>query len=499
MHPTVINTSHSLAKNGMVHIDVTISMDAFCPSPRVSVLLSTSDGNNRIIPLPVKNYSNNILTAAGKIDLSHVFFNEQISNKLNVQFLFSDGIELFYLNPNKDFQLTIGKKNPFLHFIKSNPKEKMRIIASLIFSAISLPYRLKPVQKNKVTFLSNRSDYPTGNMSVVIKQLKKDSNLEIIVLCKKGGLKKSLPSFFKFVKHYYTSKVVFVDDYYHFISYVKKKKENNLIQMWHACGAFKTFGFSRLARNDSHLQQSSPNHRQYDHVLVSSKGVIPCYAEGFGVSIEKVIPTGSPRCDILKDKNYCSSFKNSFYKEHPNFKNKKILLFAPTFRGGGHGNCYYPTERFEADKILEALGDEYVIAVKMHPYLSERPYCSQKNSKRILDFSDNYDVNDLLLITDVLITDYSSVIFEASILNIPMLFFAFDLKEYCSERDFYFDYKSFVPGKIVYDTHNIIGAIYNNDLCHDLVKPFSARFFDDTAGKATDNVINFTKELLKKH
>mgnify|MGYP000404729558 CR=1 FL=1 len=220
------------------------------------------------------------------------------------------------------------------------------MIVTALMSAMFLPYRKMKVQPNKVTFLSNRSDRLTGNIKSVFFEMTKLNNVDITVLCKKGGLKANLPNLFKFFKLYATSSVVFVDDYYHFLSYLKKKDDVKLIQLWHACGAFKTFGFSRLGR-DSYLRQSSPNHRQYDYVIVSSNEVIPYYAEGFGVSMDKVIALGSPRCDVLEDENYKKRFKKRFYKENPEFKGKKILLFAPTFRGGGMGNCFYPIEKFE--------------------------------------------------------------------------------------------------------------------------------------------------------
>lgn len=86
------------------------------------------------------------------------------------------------------------------------------------------------------------------------------------------------------------------------------------------------------------------------------------------------------------------------------------------------GNCFYPIEKFEVDKIFDKISDDWVIAVKMHPYLSERPTCSAKYKDRLIDLTSKYDVNDLLFVSDLLITDYSSVIFEASIVNVPMLF-----------------------------------------------------------------------------
>ena len=368
------------------------------------------------------------------------------------------------------------------------------MIVTALMSAMFLPYRKMKVQPNKVTFLSNRSDRLTGNIKSVFFEMTKLNNVDITVLCKKGGLKANLPNLFKFFKLYATSSVVFVDDYYHFLSYLKKKDDVKLIQLWHACGAFKTFGFSRLGR-DSYLRQSSPNHRQYDYVIVSSNEVIPYYAEGFGVSMDKVIALGSPRCDVLEDEKKKKRFKKRFYKENPEFKGKKILLFAPTFRGGGMGNCFYPIEKFEVDKIFDKISDDWVIAVKMHPYLSERPTCSAKYKDRLIDLTSKYDVNDLLFVSDLLITDYSSVIFEASIVNVPMLFFAFDLNEYSRDRDFYCNFASFVPGKIVLNTDEMTDSINNEDYNQELVKPFRQRYLALKQAKPQRMLLNLQRSF----
>ena len=77
-------------------------------------------------------------------------------------------------------------------------------------------------------------------------------------------------------------------------------------------------------------------------------------------------------------------------------------------------------------------------------------------SDRVLDLSEKEPVNDLLLVADLLITDYSSVIFEAVILEIPVLFYAFDLEEYIQKRDFYFDFESMVPGPVEKDMYGLI-------------------------------------------
>ena len=490
-----INIVNLNVTNNYVELTAELEGDRELYYPRISACFY-GENDNRILPMDLKSCNKNKAIAIGIFDTPFLFYNDRKSQNVRVNFLFSDGNgESIIVKPEKELIIPIKKKNILSHFFSSSKRERSKMIVTALMSALFLPYRKMKVQPNKVTFLSNRSDRLTGNIKSVFFEMTKLNNVDITVLCKKGGLKENLPNLFKFFKLYATSSVVFVDDYYHFLSYLKKKDDVKLIQLWHACGAFKTFGFSRLGR-DSYLRQSSPNHRQYDYVIVSSNEVIPYYAEGFGVSMDKVIALGSPRCDVLEDENYKKRFKKRFYKENPEFKGKKILLFAPTFRGGGMGNCFYPIEKFEVDKIFDKISDDWVIAVKMHPYLSERPTCSAKYKDRLIDLTSKYDVNDLLFVSDLLITDYSSVIFEASLLNIPMMFYAFDLYDYIASRDFYYDFEGFVPGKIVFSENELINAINKKDFESEKVDGFKNKFFDDLDGKSSERVTDLILENL---
>lgn len=497
MDNCVLKIEELRVKHGFAFFNVTIISDETLKAPRLSAVFYCGD-QDRIIPLKITSKSDKKFSASGEIELAYIFCNKTQQKKAEVKFLFSGGTGNYaILSSDEKLTLPITKKKVISHFVRANRKEKKRIILAEVFSLFSIPCRFRKVRSNKVTFLSNRANHLSGNIKDVFYEMTKIPDLDITVLCREGNIAKNLPIIFRFLKLYYTSRIVFVDDYYPLISYARKNKNTKLIQLWHACGAFKTFGYSRLG-NDNQLDQGSPNHRQYDHVIVSSKEVIPNYAEGFGVSMEKIIALGSPRCDKFANEGYRAEFSEKFYRENPDLKDKKIILFAPSFRGGGQGNCYYPSEQFEADKLLKAIDENYVIAVKMHPYLSEQISCSKKHESRLLNLSEQYDVNDLLLVTDILITDYSSVIFEASVLNIPMLFFAFDLEEYSRTRDFYSDFSSFVPGRIVFNTSDMIAAINKEDFCQELVEPFAERHFDQTIGNSTGNVVDFVKTILEE-
>lgn len=355
----------------------------------------------------------------------------------------------------------------------------------------------KPIEKNTVTFISGRRDELGGNEQFVYDILKNNKDIKFRFLLStdldqysKGKAKK------EFYKLYATSKVVIVDDYYNLLNTVDKRDEVKLFQLWHACGAFKTFGFSRIGKPGG-PKQKSPNHRMYDYTIVSSKEIIKYYAEGFGISDYKILPTGIPRTDIFFDEEYSKKIKNGFYERYPQLKDKKIIMFAPTFRGQGQNSAYYPLSVFNPEKMYDELGGEYAIIIKLHPFCSDRFTISDKYKDFIIDLSEEDEINDLLFVTDLLITDYSSCIFEASLLEIPMLFYAYDLYQYISERDFYCDFESFVPGKIVFNEGQMTNAIKENDFESYKINSFKNTFFTDTDGKSSQRVADSIINALK--
>ncbi len=475
-------------------IDIAVS---FAPekevlSPRIGIIF-TSDNENRRLPMKTE-VKNGMVFGAGKYDASRIFYGKT-PKKVTLSFSFGDGIDIA-----KEYETDLSvdgiKKNSFFRFIKMPKSEKIKSVIEKLLFALSLPFRALKVKPNRVSFFSNRTDYPTGNLKAAYETIKDIDNADVHIICKKGGAKGTLAVLFRFMYLYMTSRVVFVDDYYHLVSYIKKKSKTKLIQLWHGCGAFKTFGFSRYHK-DSALEIYSSNHRQYDCAIVSSPEICPFYAEAFGISLEKVLALGSPRCDILKDEEYKKQKIDEFFSQFPTLKGKKLLLFAPTFRGKGNGNCYYPTEKFNVDKVLETLGDNWGIIIKMHPYLTEKMTFSKENSNRVAD-CEKWDINDVLFSADFLVTDYSSVIFEASILEIPMAFLAFDLDEYIEKRDFYYDFKSFVPGAIVQTDIEAAKIAKSENYDIQRVKSFAEKSFGNTAGNACKNIKELTIRLLEE-
>ncbi len=356
----------------------------------------------------------------------------------------------------------------------------------------------KNVVENRVTFYSARRNEISGNFEFVYNKLKEHKDLDIQFLFNTNTFRFMTKEQIKeFGEACATSKVIVLDEFTPQIHLLDLKPETKIVQLWHACGAFKTFGFTRLGKPKGSPQKTRM-HRSYDYVTVSSEYCKKCHSEGFGIATDNVIPTGIARTDVLFDKEYKENFIKKFYKEYPDLKDKKIILFAPTFRGNVKESAYYPIDLFDVNKVCKKLGDDYAIIIKHHPFVTEQHYIPEKYKDRVIDLSENSEINDLLFISDVIITDYSSLVFEASLLEVPMLFYAFDLKSYIKDRDFYFDFEANIPGKICKSEDELITAILEEDYEADRIPAFRDMFFDNLDGNSSQRIADLIYSLVKK-
>lgn len=449
---------------------------------------------------PIKSYINNWLIAM----LCGIYrIVEFLIGTLLIPLFLMDGVYVMFLGNRRRFleenyggsqlkRVLLFAKWRYSAFCRwtINRATLKRMALNLSASVLSLFCR-----KDRILFVSSRRNDITGNIAYV-NDILQQKNAKVLFWLEPGKTKfikysKVFSLAYKLAK----SKVVVVDDYTPVLNDIWVLKHRKLIQLWHACGAFKTFGFSRIGK-DGGPNQTSRNHRSYDYAMVSSSEIRRFYAEGFGIDERNVMPLGVPRTDDFFKEEYKTQIRKKLYKQYPVLEHKKVILFAPTFRGNGAGSAYYPFEKFDVGSLLEALGEEYVVIIKHHPFVGETHPVNKQVKKQVLDLSKESEINDLLFVTDLLITDYSSVIFEASLLNIPMLFYAFDLEEYVVTRDFYYPFKNFVPGKIVRNLSQIEEAVLHSDYELEKVETFKHRFFDDLDGKSSERVAEFILQLL---
>ncbi|WP_064965392.1 CDP-glycerol glycerophosphotransferase family protein [Ornithinibacillus contaminans] len=432
-------------------------------------------------------------------DVRKYLNNDILNTKLNY-FSATKVMKYNLLAAFNKFSKTLELKNTLLQEFdprdlpdNTDTKENkyLRSLKRKFFKVMYTLFSVLPINKRKVTFASDSRSELNGNFFFVYEELyKRNLNLDIrFVFNERINNKKNIMDLMKIAYEFATSKIILLDDFYPLVYPLKIRKNADLIQVWHAAGAFKTFGYSRMGRPGSPSAKSK-NHKNYTKVAVSSEGVRENYAEGFGIAVDKVFPTGVPRSDIFFDENYKSEVQQTLYNKYPFIKNKKVILFAPTFRGNGQSSANYPFEVLNLKRIYEEFHEEYVFLFKIHPFVNNKLTIPYEYADFFYDFSDYREINDLLLITDLLITDYSSVCFEFALLNKPMLFFAYDVEEYIESRDFYYDFFDFIPGPLVRTTEEIINRIKGENYQLEKIKPFVKYFFGETLGHASANVVD---------
>ncbi|WP_143286868.1 CDP-glycerol glycerophosphotransferase family protein [Caenibacillus caldisaponilyticus] len=416
------------------------------------------------------------------------YFSARKQMKYNLLATYDLNVKTLKIKSNK-----LKDLDPALFDIENLEKRGLfyRFFSTKVFRLLYRFFCLLPLNERKVLFASDSREELSGNFYFVYQEMqRRQLDFEYKFMLKSSiRQKKTYKEIVSLAYHLATSKFILLDDFFPMVYPLKIRKNAELIQLWHAVGAFKTFGFSRLGLPGGPSPKSK-NHRNYTKAIVSSHHVAKHYAEGFGIDIEKVVATGIPRTDVFFDEEYKKRVTEQLYQEYPFLVGKKVIMFAPTFRGNGQQSAYYPMEVLDLEKLYHALKDEYVFLYKIHPFVKNDITIPYEYSDFFYDFSSYREINDLLFITDILITDYSSVCFEFALLNRPMLFFAFDVEEYVQTRDFYYDYHTFIPGPLVRTTDEIIETIRKKDFKMEKIKPFVEYFFDHTDGRSSERVVD---------
>lgn len=354
-----------------------------------------------------------------------------------------------WLRENKNLSKAVKKANETVYRLSGynySPRQRHTdYFAAKYEQYVSLH---KKLSGNKVLFLSERLPEEGGNLQLIRERFAGDPDIEVTEFINTHTVdalnKKDLR---ECARKCAEARVIILEDFYPQLHQLNIRRETKIVQLWHACGAFKTFGLTRMGKPGG-APQSSMNHRNYDFVSVSSETIRDIYAEAFAIPTSKVKALGVPRTDALFDWERKRKTREELYKKYPFLRDQKVILFAPTFRGDGNKDAYYPEDAFRLEAFMEKMPEDTACIIKHHPFVHQPVEIPPKWQNRVLDLTGKDHINDLMLITDLLITDYSSSIFEAAILEVPMLFYAFDEEEYMASRDFYFVYEEMVPGPV---------------------------------------------------
>ncbi|MEU0299616.1 CDP-glycerol:glycerophosphate glycerophosphotransferase [Streptomyces sp. NPDC006175] len=237
-----------------------------------------------------------------------------------------------------------------------------------------------------------------------------------------------------------------------FPQHLDKPSGTVYLQTWHG-SAYKRMGFDETrvrmqnAPQRERLQQAV--HR-FDHFLVRSEHDERTLARAYRLPASTLLRTGYPRNDALvaaraRDEAQGRLPRPALAAELGLPDHRKVVLYAPTFRGGP-GTRRRQRLLLDAARFAERFGDTYTLLVRAH-YLeaASLPACPPGT---VVDVSRHHDVSELLALADVLVTDYSSIMFDYALLDRPIVLFAPDLDTYAAERGSYFDLREKAPGPV---------------------------------------------------
>ena len=373
-----------------------------------------------------------------------------------------------------------------------------RIYMSMAVWSIKTYYKLLSslhhYDGKNVLFMSETKDVLWGNLKYLDQNLKDrglDKEYKISYSFRKAvGSHSSILSWVKTVSMLASQDYIFVDDYVPIFGFLDPNPKTKLIQVWHAGEGFKAVGYCRFGKDGSPFPVGSC-HKKYDYVLTASDKLVKVFAEVFGIENEAFLPVGMARLDGFLDPQVIADFKEKFYAEYPQIKDKKVILFAPTYRGDGQKDANYDYEWIDLPQIYEyCQKTDSVFLVKMHPFVRENLEIPEEYQDRIMDFKSFPNINDLYYITDLLITDYSSNYYEYALMKRPVLFFTPAREYYELSRGVHRSVKECAPGKICDSFDEMMEALYKEDYEFEKIEQFVKDNFGSYDGKASEKAID---------
>ncbi|WP_296240929.1 CDP-glycerol glycerophosphotransferase family protein [uncultured Faecalicoccus sp.] len=390
----------------------------------------------------------------------------------------------------------------FLRLIKKWAGKLIRLLYKML-------YRFVSVDDKQVIFISFHGRGYSDNPRAIYEAMIQDPRWQgyrfiwFIKHHKKKGLQipgAEIKEYFSFSYFYHLSKAKFWVVNCKLPLYICKKPEQVYLQTWHGT-PLKRLAHDIDVAEDTTFYRSAVSYEQmchsydvdvarYNYMISPNAFCTEVFPHAFGIDPQRLVETGYPRNDFIVNatQEQILSIKNRLQLP----MDKKIILYAPTWRDNSYVSAGYTFE-LKADFRLwkKILGEDFIVLFKPH-YLIINKYQDDPSLKGFLySIPAAAEINELYVISDILITDYSSVFFDYAILKRPMYFYMYDLENYASDlRGFYLDITKDLPGKIYRSEEKLCQDIQAGVYDRSKLDDFSKRFNNLDDGHASKRVLD---------
>jgi len=361
-------------------------------------------------------------------------------------------------------------------------------LAGTILRIVGALFGLLPIRANRVVLATARLAVLEGNLRCIhdaIRRQRPDAEVVLLLEPYGYGLAAKLGYLLRLVRgmyHVRTAGLVIVDNAWLPIHVAPHRAGTTVVQVWHAAGALKRFGVDAIAPLDE--PERTFLHRYYDYVVASGEASRGPWAAALRTPEERVLPLGTPRTDPFFDATELAAARARALAAYPALAGRRVILHAPTFRGRGAGKR--GDDQLDAVVLRAALPATDILVLKSHPNLDPRRV---RTNGYDLVASPAADLNDLLAIADVLVTDYSSSVFEFALLRRPIVLLVGDLESYEQDPGLYVDLRTDMVGALVRDTAGVAAAIDDAHVDEAQYDAFLARHLGGCDGHASERFV----------
>ena len=358
----------------------------------------------------------------------------------------------------------------------------MRFGLNLIYAVL----KLFPAKKNKVLFLSRQSNTLTLDFRLTQEELKReDPDIEIVTICHRlegegSGAIDFAKSTLRSMVHLATSSVCVLDAYWPAVSLLHHKRSLMVIQMWHALGKIKQSGYQTLGKESGRSEEIArlmKMHEGYDYIIAGGSAWNPFYCKSFNTMEDKLINCGLPRIDYLLKTE--KQNRDAVLAAYPAFKDKKVVLYAPTFRRNIE-------LRWQGLAEIAGKDSNFVLVIKGHP--NQRIELEELPNIQGIYTCPEFSSGEMLAACDFLITDYSAIAIEGAVLDKPTYYFVYDYEEYRKKNGMNIDLFEEMPSCVFRNAEELIENLKTGEYNRQALENYRKRYLPEHLGSSTKEI-----------